>query len=93
LEHIINLKIDDNCEMAEVLLDGKYLMGGNFWDFHPDCTGTSSRTTEQFGEFRGYNGLVKAISETFGKKGHTVKLIKEKYNYHDKYRKIYQAYN
>ena len=75
MQHIINLRIDDNCEMAEVILDGKCVMMGNFWDFHPGCT------IENYGEFRGYSGLIKAICECLGKKGDTAKLIKEKYDY------------
>ena len=78
-QHIINLRIDDNCEMAEVILDGKHIMMGNFWDFHPGCMSS----TEKYGDFRGYSGLIRAISETLGKKGGTVKLVKEKYNYYD----------
>lgn len=77
MEHIINLKIDDNCEMAEIILDGKHIMAGNFWDFHPGCTAS----TEKYGDFKGYSGLIKAISKTLCEKGATVKLIKEKYSY------------
>ena len=54
-------------------------MMGNFWDFHPGCMSS----TEKYGDFRGYSGLIRAISETLGKKGGTVKLVKEKYNYYD----------
>ena len=78
MQHIINLKIDDNCEMAEVILDGKYVMMGNFWDFHP----SGNPLTEIYGEFKGYSGLIKAICEYLGKKGDTAKLIKEKYDFY-----------
>ena len=61
MEHIINLRVDDNCEMAEISIDGKYLLSGNFWDFHPGVTG--SKELKQFGDFKGYRGLIKAISE------------------------------
>lgn len=81
MKHILKLKVDDFCEMAEISLDGKYLMSGNFWDFHPGCTNDSIKVSEKFGDFRGYHSLIKAISETFGKKGECVELIKEKYNF------------
>jgi hypothetical protein len=42
--------------MASVELDGKLVMLGNFWDFHPRCHGIY-----QYGEFSGYWGLVRAI--------------------------------
>lgn len=78
MEHIINLRIDDMGEMAEIYLNGECIMLGNFWDFH---TGVLNSIDRKYGEFKGYNGLIKAICEQLLKEGHTTKLIKETYSY------------
>jgi hypothetical protein len=80
MQHIINLKIDDYSEMATIYLDNKLIMTGNFWDFHPEC-----HDIKEWGEFRGYLGLVRVISEKISKKGETVKLIKENYSHEKNY--------
>lgn len=80
MQHIINLKVDDYSEMATIYLDNKVIMTGNFWDFHPGCHGIT-----EWGDFRGYTGLIRAISEKLGKKGETVKLIKENYSHEKNY--------
>ena len=80
MQHIITLKVDDYLEMAIVYLDNKLIMTGNFWDFHPGCNGIT-----EWGDFRGYTGLIREISEKLGKKGDTVKLIKENYSHEKMY--------
>ena len=76
MQHIINLIVDDNCEMAEITLDGKYIMSGNFWDFYSGCT----PSTDKYGDFKGYNGLIKAICNTLGETA-KIQLIRQKHNY------------
>ena len=78
MEHIINLRIDDMGEMAEIYLNGECIMLGNFWDFHP---GVLDLLDKKYGEFKGYNGLINAIREQIEKEGHTTHIIKERYSY------------
>ena len=80
MQHIINLHIDDYSETATIYLDNKLIMSGNFWDFHPDYN-----DIKEWGDFRGFTGLVKAISDKLNKSGSTVKLIKEKYSHEKNY--------
>ena len=35
----VTVDIDRSCEMAQVKVNGKVIMVGNFWDFHPGCHG------------------------------------------------------
>jgi hypothetical protein len=37
--NVITVRRDDGCAMAEVLVNGKVIMTGNTWDFHPGCHG------------------------------------------------------
>jgi hypothetical protein len=30
---IVRFRVDDSCEMLEVLINGKHWRSGNFWDF------------------------------------------------------------
>jgi hypothetical protein len=55
--------------MAKVSLDGKTVMEGNFWDFHPGCHGLY-----QYGEFKGYAGLRNAILRTLYASGPNVEI-------------------
>jgi hypothetical protein len=75
MQHTINLQIDDYSETATIYLDNKLIMTGNFWEFTP------SYSLIEWGDFRGYLGLVKAISDKMSKSGDTIKLIKEKYTH------------
>ena len=79
MQHTINLQIDDYSETATIYLDNKLIMAGNFWEFNPNYKLT------EWGDFRGYLGLVKAISDKIDKSGGTVKLIKEKYSHEKMY--------
>lgn len=73
MKHQITVLIDESCEAAEVLLDGKTVMRGNFWDFHPYCTGV-----HQYGEFQGYRGLANAVEVTLLRQGHEVEVVTDK---------------
>jgi hypothetical protein len=79
MQHTINLHIDDYSETATIYLDNKLIMTGNFWDFNSNYCPT------EWGDFRGYLGLVKAITDKINKSGDTVKLIKEKYSHEKMY--------
>lgn len=35
----VQVDIDRSCKMARVKVNGKAIMLGNFWDFHPGCHG------------------------------------------------------
>jgi hypothetical protein len=35
----VQIDIDRGCSMARVKVNGKAVMLGNFWDFHPGCHG------------------------------------------------------
>lgn len=37
--NVIDVGIQESCEMATVELNGECLMMGNFWDFHNNCHG------------------------------------------------------
>lgn len=47
--NIITLRVDASCKMAEVFLNEKLVMRGNFWDFRPEVHGIY-----QYGAFRGF---------------------------------------
>lgn len=48
----VTVDIDRSCEMAQVKVNGKVIMVGNFWDFHPGCHGFNGLPS-----FHGYNSL------------------------------------
>lgn len=63
-KNIIKAFVDDSCEMAKVTLNGKCVMEGNFWDFHPGCHGI-----HKYGDWNGFANLVQAIYIKFIKDG------------------------
>ena len=75
-EILILIETDRSCEMARVSIDGKGVMEGNFWDFHPGCHGIN-----EYGEFGGFDDLAIKILLKLTKDGKKAKIIKEKYNY------------
>lgn len=73
---IVEILVDESCEMARVSLNGTCVMEGNFWDFHPGCHGIT-----KYGDFRGYSGLATAISLKLYSEGKKPKIINGVYNY------------
>ena len=57
----IKVKIDESCEMACVELNGKCIMEGNYWDFHPYCQGI-----HEYGDFKSYTQLANNIKLKLG---------------------------
>lgn len=57
----ITIRTDEACEMACVELNGKCIMMGNFWDFHPNCMGI-----REYGDFNSYTQLAMAIQNKVG---------------------------
>lgn len=54
----VKLYIDPSCEMAMVVgTDGKTIMMGNYWDFHPGCMGI-----KEYGDFRSATGLATIVA-------------------------------
>jgi len=75
-EIIILINTDTSCEMAMVSIDGKCVMSGNFWDFHPGCHGIN-----EYGEFRGHDDLAIKILSKLTKEGKKAKIIKKSYKF------------
>jgi len=76
-EHVITIKVDRSCSMAEVLLNGELVMMGNYWDFHPGCHGIT-----EYGDFRGHKGLANSIAVSLQKNGDTVRIEETTYSYY-----------
>lgn len=72
-KQIIEAFVDDSCEMAIVKLNGKLVMEGNFWDFHPGCHGIT-----KYGEWKGFPDLVQKIYISLLKKGYSAPNIEIK---------------
>ena len=72
MKNIVEVKVDKSCEMAEVYLNDKLIMMGNFWDFHPNCHGIY-----EYGEFKGYLDLGRMIALKVG----DCEIVKSKYSY------------
>lgn len=47
---------DPSCEMAELVVNGKVVYVGNYWDFHPGCFGE-----EGIGDFNGRHSLMHEV--------------------------------
>lgn len=60
----ITLFLDPSCKMAGVRAGRKWIMVGNFWDFHPGCHGI-----HEYGSFGSPLGLVFAIERSLRKQG------------------------
>lgn len=71
-QNVIEIFVDEGCEMASVHLNGECVMSGNYWDFHPGCHGI-----HQYGDFNGYQGLANAIAVTIG----NCSILKKNYEY------------
>jgi hypothetical protein len=74
----IRVRQDESCEMAEVYLDDKYIMGGNYWDFHSGCHGIY-----EYGEFKDLNELRYNLQIYQELKGFLVEVIYEEYNWEE----------
>lgn len=74
----IQIGVDKSCEMAIVLIDGKCVMEGNFWDFHPGCYGIN-----EYGDFKGYLSLASAVEIKLVSDGFNVvrEIVKYKYGF------------
>jgi hypothetical protein len=44
---------DDSQEMGEILIDGESEFLGNYWDFHPGCSGTQFRWKKKIIDLKG----------------------------------------
>jgi hypothetical protein len=60
--------------MARVSIDGKCVMEGNFWDFHPGCHGIN-----EYGEFAGFDDLAMKILFKLGRSGNKARIFKKEY--------------
>jgi hypothetical protein len=59
------VRIDEPCDMAEVAVNGKVVMCGNFWDFRPETHGLKLPT---FSNHRSLANLFVVTLEAIGKK-------------------------
>jgi hypothetical protein len=73
---VIKIQVDLSCEMARVSIDGKGVMEGNFWDFHPGC-----HAINEYGDFEGHDDLATVIGESLRKNGYVVETLRESYKY------------
>ena len=64
----VEIEIDRDCEMAQVSVNGKGIMMGNFWDFHPSCHGFD------LPHFSTYHELAQLFVEAFISIGGTVEI-------------------
>lgn len=60
----ITLFLDPSCKMAGVKAGRKWIMVGNFWDFHPGCHGI-----HEYGSFGSPLGLALAVAASVRKQG------------------------
>lgn len=72
----ILIEVDQSCEMARVSIDGKGVMEGNFWDFHPGCHGI-----HEYGEFESYKHLADRIKLTLMENGKQAEIETQTYKY------------
>jgi hypothetical protein len=73
---IIKIEVDLSCEMARVSIDGKGVMEGNFWDFHPGC-----HAINEYGDFEGHDDLATVIGASLEKNGYDIAIVRESYKY------------
>lgn len=81
MNYTITMQVDRTCEMAKVSLNGKLIMEGNFWDFHPGCHGI-----RKYGYFdsyvslstRIYQWLIKVKKADF----RNINTVRGNYSYH-----------
>jgi hypothetical protein len=62
--------------MAEVHLNDKCIMVGNFWDFHPGCHGI-----HEYGDFKGFDSLAVSVAHKLNEQGKKSIIVREKYDY------------
>lgn len=72
----IQFGVDKSCDMAVVLIDGEFVMGGNFWDFYPGCHGIN-----EYGDFNGYRSLTNAIERKLRREGCNTEMVEIEYKY------------
>ena len=73
---IIKIEVDLSCEMARVSIDGKCVMEGNFWDFHPESLGIN-----EYVDFEGHDDLATVIGARLEKNGYDIAIVRESYKY------------
>lgn len=73
---VVRIQVDLSCEMARVSVDGKGIMEGNFWDFHPGCHGIN-----EYGDFEGHDDLASSVGASLRKNGYSVETVRESYKY------------
>lgn len=56
--------LDQSCKMAAVKAGRKWIMTGNYWDFHPGCHGI-----DEYGNFHGPMSLAFAVQRSLLKQG------------------------
>lgn len=66
--NVISVNVDDGCDMAEVKVNRKTVLLGNFWDFTPDTHGTPFK-------FSSYEDLVEVLNKGFVSEGLLVKTV------------------
>lgn len=75
--HVILIEKDLEVKMARVSLNKNIIMEGNFWDFHPGCTGVT-----EYGNFNSYAQLASLVGNQFFKEtGIQPDFIHKNYKY------------
>lgn len=71
------IRVDRSCDMAEVEVNGKCIMMGNFWDFHPGCHGFDLK-------FRGYEDLADLFISALAHQGKgVIQVLDDQWVYED----------
>lgn len=78
--NIIKVRNDDNSEMAEISINDKIVMIGNYWDFHNDCHGGSFNLIDKFDS---YSQLANILIDKINMldKSLKIKLVEEQYKF------------
>lgn len=75
----VTVDIDRSCKMAQVKVNGKLVMVGNFWDFHPGCHGFYGLPS-----FSGHDSLAQVFVQGLEADQRQVNLVtNEEWTYRD----------
>lgn len=75
-ENKLEIYKDNNCDMAKLLLNGKIILEGNFWDFHNGCYGMYD-----IPDFNSINELKNIIVNRIESQNLKVEIIIGEYEY------------
>ena len=68
----VAVNIDESCDMAEVLVNEKMIMVGNFWDFRPEVHGLD------LPRFSGHDDLARVFQCALLDAGHAVDTVENR---------------